>query len=181
DCAQAHGATVEGRRVGSFGALGCFSFYPTKNLGALGDGGAVVTSDASLAHTVRKLRQYGWSKRYHVDLAGGGNRRLEEMPAANLRERLPHLDGWSEHRRAIARSYNGAFAGLPLRCPDALDSSYVGHLYVVRSKQREALRDHLAQQGISTDIHYPVPDHQQTIMKGLTQAQLPITESSAVE
>src|SRR5690606_12289728 len=181
DSAQAQGATVEVRRVGIFGALGCFSFYPTKNLGALGAGGAVVTSDASLAQTVRQLRQCGWSKKYHVDLAGGGNSRLDEMQAAILREKLPHLDGWNEQRRAIARSYNGAFAGLPLRCPDALDSSYVGHLYVVRSKQREALRDHLAQQGISTDIHYPVPDHQQTVMKGRTHAQLPITESSAVE
>src|SRR5206468_6813037 len=106
DCAQAHGANRNGKVAGSFGAAGCFSFYPTKNLGALGDGGAVTTSDAVIAGRLRELRQYGWDKKYQVSRAGGRNSRLDELQAAFLLAKLPHLDRWNEARREIARRYS---------------------------------------------------------------------------
>ncbi len=182
DCAQAHGAERAGRKSGSRGTLGCFSFYPTKNLGALGDGGAIVTADASLAAKVRALRQYGWTAKYRSTVAGGRNSRLDEMQAAVLRAKLPHLDGWNERRREIARMYGEALAGSGLTLPSG-DRDYVAHLYVIRSAQRERIRNALAAAGIGTDVHYPVPDHWQDSVRGVAfrGTDLPVTEACAGE
>lgn len=179
DCAQAHGAERGGRRAGSFGKVGCFSFYPTKNLGALGDGGGLVSSDATLIGRVRQLRQYGWGGKYSVDLPGGRNSRLDEMQAAILREKLPRLDGWNEARRLVAKRYNTAFAGLPLHCPPSVGKDYVAHLYVIRLPRREALRTSLRAVGVASDVHYPVPDHRQSAYPQPGEhAGLPVTEQA---
>ncbi len=178
DCAQAHGARRDGRQAGAWGAAACYSFYPTKNLGALGDGGAVVTRDAAMAARVRTLRQYGWSGKYVVATPGGRNSRLDELQAAILRAKLPHLDRHNAQRRDIARRYNAAFAGLPLRCPHSVDEDHAAHLYVVRSDQRDALRAHLQSQGVATDVHYPVPDHLQPAYTA-APSLLPVTEAAA--
>ncbi len=161
DCAHAHGAERRGKRAGTFGDVGCFSFFPTKNLGAFGDAGALVTRDAALAARARSLRQYGWSAKYAVALPGGCNSRLDELQAAILRQKLPHLDGWNRQRRAVARRYSEAFVGLPLRCPPSMGEDYVAHLYVVRLEGREALREFLRERGVATDVHYPIADHRQ--------------------
>lgn len=182
DCAQAHGAERAGRKSGSWGTLGCFSFYPTKNLGAMGDGGAVVTADASLAAKVRALRQYGWTAKYRSTVAGGRNSRLDEMQAAVLRTKLLHLNGWNARRREIARMYGEALAGSGVTLP-AGGCDSVAHLYVIRSAQRERIRNALAAAGIGTDVHYPVPDHLQESMRGLgfRRTDLPVTEACAGE
>ncbi len=161
DCAECHGARVQGRALGTWGDVGCFSFYPTKNLGALGDGGACVARDSKVAERLRYLRQYGWEKRYHATIPGGRNSRLDEMQAAILRRKLPHLDRWNARRRTIARRYNEAFAALPLHCPRIDGEGYVGHLYVMRTSDRDRLRATLAEEGVGTDVHFPIPDHQQ--------------------
>lgn len=161
DCAQSHGAMRNGQRAGSFGDIAAFSFYPTKNLGALGDGGAITTNSDVLADKVRTLRQYGWSSKYTVSTPYGCNSRLDEMQAAILREKLPHLDRQNAQRRSIAQRYNSAFSELPLNCPVSVGDDYVAHLYVVRTKQRSDLRHFLQSKGVSTDIHYPVADHLQ--------------------
>lgn len=162
DCAQAHGAAdAQGRRAGSFGAIASFSFYPTKNLGALGDGGAVVTSDAALADKVRKLRQYGWTQKYTNSLKGGRNSRLDEMQARLLLVMLPKLDEWNARRRDIANRYSREIANPKLHVPAVAGDEYVAHLYVVRCDDREALRNHLAACHVQSDVHYPNPDHRQ--------------------
>jgi dTDP-4-amino-4,6-dideoxygalactose transaminase len=161
DCAQAHGAARSGRRAGSFGTIGCFSFYPTKNLGALGDGGALVTDDEGLANRVRRLRQYGWEAKYHVQNEGGRNSRLDELQAAVLLDRLPHLDTWNAARRSVAATYADAFAGLPMTWLPWSGDDYVAHLFVVQLAEREDFRRHLAERGIATEVHYPTADHQQ--------------------
>lgn len=163
DCAQAHGAIVDGKRVGTFGAASSFSFYPTKNLGALGDGGAVVTSDPAIAQRVRALRQYGWSDKYNVQLAGARNSRLDEMQAAILGAFLPALDAANARRGAIAARYRAALTHPEVETPSASGAAYVGHLYVVRSPRRDALRAHLREAGIASDVHYPIPDHRQPV------------------
>jgi dTDP-4-amino-4,6-dideoxygalactose transaminase len=163
DCAQAHGAMHRGRHAGSFGQVGCFSFYPTKNLGALGDGGAVVTDDNALAESLRQLRQYGWQRKYDVTLAHGRNSRLDELQAAFLRAKLPLLNNWNQRRREVAHRYSSAIRHPGIVVPDANGGGYVGHLYVVRCERREALREHLASQGIGVDVHYPIPDHRQRV------------------
>lgn len=180
DCAQAHGAARADRKAGSWGTLGCFSFYPTKNLGAAGDGGAIVTADAALAQKVRALRQYGWTGKYRSTLAGGRNSRLDEMQAAILRTKLPHLDGWNERRREIARLYHRALAGSELVLPPLGDGS-VAHLYVIRSPHREHIHMALGAAGIATDVHYPVPDHLQESLRGAAfrETALPVTEACA--
>jgi dTDP-4-amino-4,6-dideoxygalactose transaminase len=179
DCAQAHGASRGGRKAGSFGTVGCFSFYPTKNLGAVGDGGAVTTDDGDLMERLRQLRQYGWTRKYHVDVSGGRNSRLDEMQAALLREKLPMLDVSNQQRRSIAKRYNRAFSALPLRCPPSVGTDFVGHLYVVRCADRDALRTHLERCDIATDIHYPLPDHLQTgYFSAQTSGELPVTEDA---
>lgn len=179
DVAQAHGARRNGRTAGSFGALGCFSFYPTKNLGALGDGGAVVCADGDLAGRVRSLRQYGWGRKYHNELSLGRNSRLDELQAAVLNDKLPHLDHANEARRAIARCYRDAFSGLPLILPASLGADHVVHLYVVRSTRRDDLRGFLSDQGIAADIHFPVPDHRQAVQSAqYAGVSLPQAESA---
>lgn len=160
DCAQAHGASREGKRAGAWGDAAAFSFYPTKNLGALGDGGAVVTSNPEVERAVRELRQYGWSSKYHSDRNGGRNSRLDELQAAFLRVLLPTLDQRNERRRAIMQRYQEGLQSLPLKLP-VVDESHVGHLYVVRHVHRNRLKQALLDRGIGTDVHYPIPDHQQ--------------------
>ncbi|RZO08821.1 DegT/DnrJ/EryC1/StrS family aminotransferase [Pseudomonas moorei] len=161
DCAQSHGARRNRKKAGSFGTIACFSFYPTKNLGALGDGGAVVTDDSVLAARTRQLRQYGWSQKYQVVIPGGRNSRLDEMQAAILRTKLPHLDTWNEQRRSIAKRYNTAFANLDMQLPCSTGDDYVAHLYVVRVKNRIDFSAALKEKMISTDFHYPIADHHQ--------------------
>jgi aminotransferase EvaB len=177
DCAQAHGAQRLGRRAGSFGTAGCFSFYPTKNLGALGDGGAVVTSNDAIASRVRVLRQYGWSQKYRVEHAGGRNTRLDELQAAFLRIKLPRLPAWNAARLAIARRYQDRLRGLPIMLPDFRDDENVAHLFVVRVQHREAFRARLREAGIATEVHYPVPDHRQPV-RTMRDVELPMTEAA---
>ncbi len=175
DCAQAHGARLGGRRVGSLGVLAAFSFYPTKNLGAQGDGGAVTTSDSDLATAVRQLRQYGWASRYRPVRPGGRNSRLDELQAAFLRPCLRRLDEWNARRRVIAARYAALLAGTGLTLPAAADESHVFHLYVVRVPGRDGLRKALADAGVGSDVHYPVPDHWQAT--ATARPALPVTEA----
>lgn len=161
DCAQAHGAQRNGKKAGSFGAIACFSFYPTKNLGALGDGGAIATSRPELAERVKQFRQYGWGSKYSVTLAGGRNSRLDEMQAAILRVKLPLLDDWNARRRAIAARYTQGIHHPRVTTPQVSGLDYVAHLYVVRTAERDALKQHLNAAGIPNDVHYPIPDYAQ--------------------
>ena len=184
DCAQAHGARQRVGQVlaqaGSFGDLACFSFYPTKNLGALGDGGAVLCRDAELAQRLRQLRQYGWAGKYEVALAGGENSRLDELQAALLSVQLPLLDAFNARRRAIVNAYIAGIRHAEVTLPAPLDESCVGHLAVIRSPRRDALRAHLKAQGIASDVHYPIPDHQQPAwLAAYPGLQLPNTERLA--
>lgn len=156
DCAQAHLCTSEGRPVGTMGIAGAFSFYPTKNLGALGDGGAVVTRDAALAQRLRRLRNGGQTTRYHHEEAGA-NSRLDELQAAVLRARLPYLAGWTARRREIARAYREGLAGTAVHVPPQCDDGHVYHLFPVLTPQRTAFQAHLLAHGVETLIHYPVP------------------------
>jgi dTDP-4-amino-4,6-dideoxygalactose transaminase len=159
DCAQSHGASWSGRMTGGFGTAAAFSFYPTKNLGAYGDGGAVATRDAALAGRLRQLRQYGWSRRDYAEREGW-NSRLDELQAAILRAKLASLAGENARRRRIAGQFDGAFSALPLRLLRArADSLPARHLYPVRVERRDAFRAHLSALGIETRIHYPVPLH----------------------
>ncbi|TEU21891.1 MAG: DegT/DnrJ/EryC1/StrS family aminotransferase [Anaerolineales bacterium] len=186
DCAQAHGAKYRGRRVGSLGPVACFSFYPTKNLGAYGDGGMVVTDDGSLAQKVRLLRQYGWEKRY-VSSLKGLNSRLDELQAAILRVKLKHLDEWNKARRTRARLYDELLAGSGVAIPTEMDyGRHVYHLYVVRCPHRahrDELKSYLVEHGVGTAIHYPVPIHLQEAYRdlGYRQGDFPVTEACADE
>jgi dTDP-3-amino-2,3,6-trideoxy-4-keto-D-glucose/dTDP-3-amino-3,4,6-trideoxy-alpha-D-glucose/dTDP-2,6-dideoxy-D-kanosamine transaminase len=183
DCAQAIGAVRDGKMAGAVGALGSFSFYPTKNLGALGDGGAIVTSDDELARRVRSLRQYGWDTKYFTVEPGGRNSRLDEIQAAVLRLRLPLVDAANQRRRAIIGRYAAA-AGSGIDVLPATGSDHVGHLAVARvpKGQRDHVRATLHDLGVATDIHYPVPDHRQPILADrYATLQLPATERSAEE
>jgi dTDP-4-amino-4,6-dideoxygalactose transaminase len=182
DCAQAHGATHEGKRAGTLGTIGCFSFYPTKNLGALGDAGAVVTNDAAIAARVRSLRQYGWSSKYHSDLAGGRNSRLDELQAAILLSKLPHVDRWNERRRTIAARYRDRLDNARIRPPPESGEDDVAHLFVIRVEGRASLCAGLSAHTIGHDIHYPVPDHRQPALDcGGEVVTLPVTERAADE
>jgi dTDP-3-amino-2,3,6-trideoxy-4-keto-D-glucose/dTDP-3-amino-3,4,6-trideoxy-alpha-D-glucose/dTDP-2,6-dideoxy-D-kanosamine transaminase len=181
DCAQAHGAARNGKAAGSFGEAGCYSFYPTKNLGALGDGGAVTTSDAAIAERLRELRQYGWDKKYQVSRAGGRNSRLDELQAALLLAKLPHLARWNEDRRAIARRYSEQIRHPRIKCPGDFGTDNVAHLFVVRCDDRTGFQRHLEARGISSDIHYPIPDHQQPAYAASSFDELPETERLAKE
>jgi dTDP-4-amino-4,6-dideoxygalactose transaminase len=178
DCAQAHGARHRGRRVGSIGDAAAFSFYPTKNLGAIGDGGMVVTSSSDIAGRARLLREYGWAERYvsHID---GWNSRLDEVQAAILRVKLHSLDEDNRRRRAIAARYNAALRGLPLTLPVARDNvEHVYHLYVVATQQRDELEQRLRGLGVGALIHYPVPIHRQPAY-ALPSLSLPASERAA--
>ena len=161
DCAQAHGAFHGDKRVGSFGDMGCFSFYPTKNLGALGDGGMVVTGNADLARRAASLREYGWAERY-VSRERGWNTRLDELQAAVLNVKLQNLDQNNARRVEIARAYTSRLEGTPLCCPrERAGTTPVFHLYVVRCDDRDRLSDHLQRSEVGALIHYPVPVHLQ--------------------
>jgi len=185
DCAQAHGATIHRMgdfKVGVFGDAAAFSFYPTKNLGALGDGGAVVTNDAEVAERVGLLREYGWRERYVSDVAGF-NSRLDELQAAILRVKLKYLDEENARRREIARIYDDRLAPTSLRlpeCPGGVESVY--HQYVARCDERDGLREHLREQGVGTLVHYPVPVHLQPAYRNrvpVHRGALPATEQAA--
>jgi dTDP-4-amino-4,6-dideoxygalactose transaminase len=166
DCAQAHGATLDGRRLGTFGAAAAFSLYPTKNLGALGDGGIVATNDAALADRIAALRQYGWRTHYVSD-EPGVNSRLDELQAAILQVRLRHLDAGNARRRAIAARYDAALAGSAIKPPARrTNATHVFHQYVLRVPDRAAVQARLRARGIATGIHYPVPVHAQPAYAG---------------
>jgi dTDP-4-amino-4,6-dideoxygalactose transaminase len=161
DAAQAHGARYKGRRVGSFGRAACFSFYPGKNLGAYGEGGAVVTDDAEVARRLRLLRDHGSERKYHHEIVGY-NFRLEGIQGAVLGVKLPQLDTWNQMRREHAARYNELLADSGLVLPTASpDGEHVYHLYVVQTESREALQKALNEAGVQTGIHYPVPIHLQ--------------------
>jgi dTDP-4-amino-4,6-dideoxygalactose transaminase len=185
DAAQAHGAwSRDGagsiRRAGAWGLCGCFSFYPSKNLGAVGDGGAIVTSDEALAARLRRLRMYGWGEKYVAVESGGRNSRLDELQAALLAVKLAHLDSWNAARRERAGWYAELLAGAPLELP-ADDPGHVYHLYVAASDRRDDLRRHLRTAGIATDVHYPLPAHLQPAYAhlGYRTGDLPHTERQA--
>jgi dTDP-4-amino-4,6-dideoxygalactose transaminase len=166
DCAQAHGAIYKGRKVGAWGDIGAFSFYPTKNLGALGDGGMVVTNDPQLAERARLLREYGWRQRYISEMPGW-NTRLDELQAAVLRVKLRYLDEENTKRQEIAGLYNKLLADTPLCLPQVQrDAKHVYHQYVVRAACRDELHQYLRSIGIATLIHYPVPVHLQPAYRG---------------
>lgn len=186
DCAQAIGATFHGRRVGSFGAAGCFSFYPAKNLGAYGDGGLVITNRAFVARQVRLLRQHGARDKYR-HLALGMNSRLDELQAAMLRIKLRQLEQWNAQRRRVAAWYTDALLArgvAPTTVPRELpDRRHVYHLYVVRTRQRRAAQAACARHGIATGIHYPIALHQQPALRWLRyrQGSFPHSERAARE
>lgn len=182
DCAQAHGAKLAGKRAGSWGDLACFSFYPTKNLGALGDGGAVVTSNDQLADRLKQLRQYGWKSKYCSIIAGGRNSRLDEIQAAILRAKLPRLDDWNKRRREIAKAYATGIQNPNIHHPSSFNESYVAHLYVLRTDKRDSLRLHLKKNGIASDIHYPLLDYQQPFLEAhYPKIHLPHTKAAAAK
>ncbi len=176
DCAQAHGATYRGKRVGSLGDIAAFSFYPTKNLGAYGDGGAITTNDAALAERVNLLRQYGWRERYASDIKGM-NSRLDEMQAAILRVKLRHLDAWNAARRERAALYTELLHTVTSPREMAYGQS-VYHLYIVQSSRRDELSAYLKARDIGTAIHYPQMIHRQAAYKnlGYGQGSLPVSE-----
>jgi dTDP-4-amino-4,6-dideoxygalactose transaminase len=180
DCCQAHLATANGRPVGTIGVAGAFSFYPTKNLGALGDGGAVVTNDLDLAERVRRLRNGGQTDRYHHELPGV-NSRLDEVQAAILRARLPFLANWTAARRRAASIYRRALAAAPVRVLPERDSGHVYHLFVVRSSGRDALQQHLKNRGIETLVHYPIPIPAQAAVRHVNPAECPLAAEACGE
>jgi dTDP-4-amino-4,6-dideoxygalactose transaminase len=160
DAAQAIGARFDGRCVGTFGLCGCYSFYPAKNLGAAGEAGLITTADDAIAERLRALRHHAQSERYvHDEL--GFNYRMEGLQGLILGHKLPLLDGWTESRRKLAQVYHERLAGLPLALPKVMHGDHVFHLYVVRSKDRDRLRDYMQRAGIETGLHYPVPLHAQ--------------------
>lgn len=183
DCCQAHGARYKDKRVGSFGDMACFSFYPTKNLGAIGDGGIVVTSDSALAERIRLLRQYGWADRY-ISQTAGWNSRLDELQAAILRVKLPHLDADNAARSRLAAMYDTALTDLGFQSPRRRpETEHVFHLYVIRAERRDELQAFLKSRGVGALIHYPVPVHLQPAYRdrSLCRAPLPETERAAHE
>jgi dTDP-4-amino-4,6-dideoxygalactose transaminase len=183
DGSQAHGAKWKGKRLGSIGHIGCFSCYPTKNLGAIGDAGLVTTNDEQLAHKVRILREYGWQQRYISDIPGR-NSRLDELQAAILRVKLRYLDADNGKRRALAAQYTNLLSGQSIQTPKTCEGGeHVFHLYVVKSSSRQNIIDHLKTQDIHVGVHYPVPVHLQPAYQGRirTATSMRITESLAQE
>ena len=184
DCAQAHGACLRGRKAGTFGQAAAFSFYPTKNLGALGDAGGVYTPDAELAERMRSLRQYGWKERY-ISAEPGINSRLDPIQAAVLREQLKHLDHDNDRRRAIAACYDAELAGPAFLLPSAAkELRHAYHLYVIRCKKRDRFIAFMKEHGIGCALHYPKPVHQQPAYQGrlaVAPGGLPVTEEICSE
>ncbi len=185
DAAQAHGATLDGEAIGGGTDASAWSFYPSKNLGALGDGGAVTTDDAALAARLRRLRNYGAEEKYvHLDI--GVNSRLDELQAALLSCKLPRLDAANNHRRTVAGRYRHGLEDLPLVLPAAdlrpdAETRHVFHLYVVRTTERDRLQTALAAAGVQTGIHYPLPCHRQPAFAGALTAELPTCDRLAAE
>jgi len=183
DVSQAHGARLNGRRLGSIGRIACFSCYPTKNLGAIGDAGLITTNDEALAQRVRMAREYGWRERYVSD-AVGRNSRLDELQAAVLRIKLHHLDDDNGKRRKLAAAYGELLGGASLRPPIVRrNAEHVFHLYVVKATDRQRLIEHLKAHGVQAGVHYPMPVHLQPAYKGRvrTAASMRVTESLAEE
>ena len=183
DAAQAHGAEYKGRRVGSIGDLGCFSFYPGKNLGAYGEGGAVTTNNPEFARTIRMLRDWGAERRYYHDLKGY-NYRLEGVQGAVLKVKMKYIEGWTEARRTVAARYDAALADSGIPTPHAApDRRHVYHIYAIRDAQRDALQTYLQNQGVSTGIHYPIPVHLQGAFAelGHKDGDFPHSEAAARE
>jgi len=184
DAAQAIGAEYRGRRAGSIGHIGCFSFYPTKNLSAFGDGGLLTTQDAQIAQRLRALRVHGSTEKY-VHQWVGVNSRLDALQAAVLQVKLRHLDGWTERRQRNAHLYQGLLARAPLDlpCPAPYQTRHVFNQFVIRTRQRDAVRDHLASHGVGTEVYYPIPLHLQPCFSGLgyRRNQFPVSETLARE
>lgn len=182
DCAQAHGATLTGRKVGNFGRIAAFSLYPTKNLGALGDGGIITTDDDGLADTLRAMREYGWRERY-ISAIPGMNSRLDPLQAGILRAKLPHLAADNAARQNVAAAYDLGLAASKVQIPlRRAGGAHVFHQYVIELDQREARREELKAAGVMTNIHYPQPVHLQPAYRGriaLAPAGLPRTEAVA--
>jgi dTDP-4-amino-4,6-dideoxygalactose transaminase len=181
DCAQAHGAQLDGKKVGSFGDISTFSFYPTKNLGAVGDGGAVLTNDGQIAKIVKQIRQYGWGEKYSIEIENGTNSRLDELQAAFLLAKLEDLDNWNQQRITIAQQYVNAFEKSKVK---VLKNTLKGvaHLFVVLTDDRDELVEHLTKNSIQSGIHYPISDHKQAIYKEkFKDTNLPVTDSSVVK
>jgi aminotransferase EvaB len=182
DCAQAIGGVLDGRRAGTFGDAAAISFYPTKNLGAAGDGGAVISNDDAIAERARRLRQYGWSHRYHVESGGGRNSRLDELQAAILRIGLRRLDDITARRQAIVDRYRAVVAATETRFVTGASRVTVAHLAVLRTPDRDRVRARMQDSGIATDIHYPTPDHRQPGLARPARATgLPCSELAAAE
>jgi dTDP-4-amino-4,6-dideoxygalactose transaminase len=183
DAAQAHGATWHGLPAGSVGQAGCFSFYPSKNLGAFGDAGAVVTSDAQLAARLKSLRDHGRAEgSHHRHELAGTNSRLDALQAMTLTAKLPRLDAWTRARRAVAAQYRSAFAGSPVLLVEEAELAYaVYHLAVIRVPDRYRVRQYLSSMGIQTGIHYPTPCHHHPPFRGLATTPLPVVDRAADE
>lgn len=183
DCAQAHGASIKGQVAGSWGDVAAFSFYPSKNLGAIGDGGAITTNRDDIAVKVQRLRQYGWERKYYATEPDGLNSRLDELQAAILDVKLTQLDGATDRRNTIAHEYNRQFADLPIHLPlIPEDNRVVHHLYVIQTPHRDATISQLKLLGVGSDIHYPLPTHQQPIYTQYAPRWgLPVTNRLATE
>lgn len=176
DACQAHGAEYKDQRVGGTGDVGCFSFYPVKNLGAYGDGGMIVTNDEELAERLRMLRNYGQPQKYYHDFVGVNNR-LDEIQAAILRVKLKYLDEWNGERRRVAKLYDELLESFEIAMPIEKEyAEHVYHLYVIRAEKRNALKEYLQKEEIQTQIHYPIPVHKQKAYLEFSAAQLPVTE-----
>lgn len=181
DCAQSHGAAFDGQMTGTFGDIGCFSFYPSKNLGAFGDGGAIVTNDAGLAEDVRVFRNYGSEKRYYNKIVGA-NSRLDELQAGLLRVRLSHMDELREEKSRICQRYQEGLKNEKIMLPAIREKAdHIWHQYVIRTERRQELMAYLEEKGVGTIIHYPIPPHlsEAYAYLGLKQGSLPITERYA--
>ena len=175
DCAQSHGAKFSGRMTGTFGDAGCFSFYPTKNLGALGDAGAIVTNDDAMADRLRHTRNYGSKQKYVNDYIGA-NSRLDELQAAMLRVKLTRMDAVTAHKRELAKTYFEylpSWINQPVRCDDEYDAF---HIFAIRHQKRDELRAWLLANAIRTEVHYPIPPHKQKAMLGVLAGSYPIAE-----
>jgi len=183
DCAQAIGARYHGRRVGSFGHIGCLSFYPTKNLGAYGDGGMIVTNDSALAEKVDILRRQGGKQKYHAQILGF-NSRLDSLQAAILNVKLDYLEGWNEKRRTLAQQYNVLLKDVGVITPfEAPECVHVYHQYTIRAPQRDALAEYLKKRGIGSMVYYPIPIHLQELYAslGYPEKSFPVSERASAE